>query len=113
MYWDALHRLVHNHQIIIDRPKGTKHPRYTHIIYPVDYGYLEGTTTVDNGGIDIFVGSLQDDSIKGVVCTVDELKNDAEIKIMYNCSDEEIHRVVEFLNNNYMSAIFLPKVDKY
>jgi len=29
--------------ILLDRPKGTVHPRYPDLIYPLDYGYLENT----------------------------------------------------------------------
>ncbi len=107
MYWEALGRLVKDHQIVIDRRKGNSHPRYSEMIYPLDYGYLERTTTVDGGGIDIFVGSLCSNIIQGIICTVDSKKNDAEIKIMYNCTECEIRSALEFLNGKCMSAIFV------
>jgi len=28
-------------EIVIDRPKGSHHPRYPEIVYPVDYGVPE------------------------------------------------------------------------
>ncbi len=108
-YWESLDRLVHEHDIVIDRKKGSTHSRYPDIIYPLDYGYLANTTTIDGNGIDIFVGSRSDDRIRGIICTVDSLKNDAEIKIMYNCTESEIAIAVEFLNNEYMSALFVAK----
>ena len=41
----------------------------------------------------------------GIVCTVDSLKEDAELKLLVGCTDEEIEVVREFHNNNdYMSA---------
>ncbi len=109
-YWESLDRLVHEHDIVIDRKKGSPHPRYPDIIYPMDYGYLANTTTIDGNGIDIFVGSRSDDRIRGIICTVDSLKNDAEFKIMYNCTESEIAIAVEFLNNEYMSALFVAKL---
>ena len=108
-YWESLDRLVHDNDIVIDRKKGSAHPRYPNIIYPLDYGYLANTTTIDGNGIDIFVGSRSDGHIQGIICTVDSLKNDAEIKIMYNCTESEIAIAVEFLNNEYMSALFVAK----
>jgi len=42
-------------------------PQY---IYPLDYGYLAGTTSADFGGIDIWPGSL-DRSVRGVIATID------------------------------------------
>lgn len=44
--------------IVIDRPKGSAHPRYPNLIYPFDYRYIKDTTAADGEGIDIWVGSL-------------------------------------------------------
>lgn len=106
-YWDALEKLVREHKIIIDRKKGSAHPKHPSMIFPLDYGYLLNTTTIDGGGIDIFVGSLTYNNIQGIICTVDSLKKDAEIKIMYNCTLSEIEDTLDFLNSCYMSAIFI------
>lgn len=40
-FWNAIDELVSNSEIVIDRPKGSVHPRYTDFIYKVDYGYLK------------------------------------------------------------------------
>ena len=56
-FWNALDKLVNNSEIIIDRPKGTSHPKYPDFIYRVDYGYLKDTTSMDGAGIDVWVGS--------------------------------------------------------
>ena len=40
-FWNALDELVKNSEIIIDRPKGTAHPKFPDFIYKVDYGYLK------------------------------------------------------------------------
>ena len=32
-FWDALDKLVANSEIVIDRPKGSAHPRYPELIY--------------------------------------------------------------------------------
>lgn len=45
-FWNALDELVSKSKIVIDRPKGTRHPKYPDILYKVDYGYLEGTTSM-------------------------------------------------------------------
>ena len=42
-FWLALDELVSKSGIIIDRPKGTRHPKYSDILYDVDYGYLKDT----------------------------------------------------------------------
>ena len=48
-FWKALDELVNNSEIIIDRPKGTAHPRYPDFIYQVDYGYLKDTSLIITG----------------------------------------------------------------
>lgn len=108
-YWDYLEKILENHEIIIDRPKGTAHPRYQEVIYPLDYGFLKDTTTVDGGGIDIFVGSKKHKKIEGVICTVDLKKSDAEIKVMFGCSQKEIQAALDFLNNKYMQGIYIKR----
>ncbi len=56
-FWNILDSLVHDSEIIIDRPKGTTHPKYPNFIYKVDYGYLKNTSSMDGAGIDVWVGS--------------------------------------------------------
>ena len=56
-FWKALDELVNHSEIMIDRPQGTAHPRYPDFIYKLDYGYLKDTSSMDGGGIDVWVGS--------------------------------------------------------
>ncbi len=56
-FWEYIDKLVESSEIIIDRPKGSIHPRFKDIIYPVDYGYMKNTKSNDNNEIDIWVGS--------------------------------------------------------
>ena len=55
-FWKAMTTLVTTNVIVIDRPKGSSHPRYGEAVYPFDYGYLENTTASDGGGIDVWLG---------------------------------------------------------
>ncbi len=41
-FWTALSNLVRSATLRVDRPKGSRHPRYPDRVYPLDYGYLEG-----------------------------------------------------------------------
>jgi len=104
---DYLQQLVDTSQIVIDRPKGSTHPRFSGKEYPVDYGYLQGTTSIDSSGVDMWVGSLGKQKIVGVLCTVDLLKRDTELKILLDCSDEEIRLIQNFVNDRDMRAIFI------
>lgn len=87
-FWAALDELVNHSKIIIDRPKGTAHPRYPNFIYQLDYGYLKDTSSMDGAGIDVWVGSGEK-KIDAIMCIVDLMKKDSEIKILIGCTEEE------------------------
>ena len=87
-FWKALDELVNNSDIIIDRPKGTAHPKYPNFIYKVDYGYLKETSSMDGAGIDVWVGSGVK-KIDAIMCIVDLIKKDSETKILIGCTEEE------------------------
>ncbi|MDE6474595.1 MAG: inorganic pyrophosphatase [Clostridia bacterium] len=109
-FWTAIDCLIDSHKIIIDRPKGTVHPKFNDFIYNVDYGYLENTKSMDNNGIDIFVGSKKDKYADCIICTIDLLKNDCEIKLLLSFTDEEKQIIYQALNNNpYMKGIMIKR----
>ena len=99
-FWTAIDTLIREQPITIDRPKNTPHPRHK-FIYPLDYGYLEGTTAMD-GGIDIWRGSLPEARCDAIICTVDLLKRDAEIKLLIGCNEGEKQAVLDFHNGTGM-----------
>ena len=98
-FWNALDKLVNNSEIIIDRPKGTAHPKYPDFIYGLDYGYLNNTSSMDCSGIDVWVGSAEK-KVNAVICTVDLMKRDSEIKILIGCTEEELKIVYETHNES-------------
>lgn len=107
-FWDTLDELVFNSEIIIDRPKGTSRPRFPDFIYKVDYGYLENTTAMDGGGIDVWVGSNKDKTVDAIICIVDLLKKDSEIKILIGCTEEEKQTVYKTHNETeYVKSILI------
>lgn len=99
-FWQALDKLVSNSKIVIDRPKGTKHPKYPDILYEVDYGYLKDTTSMDGDGIDVWKGSDVKQEIDAIICVVDLLKKDSEIKILIGCTEIEKEKIYRLHNNS-------------
>ena len=97
-FWTAIGSLVRESEIVIDRPKGSRHPRYPELVYPVDYGYLKNTTSMDGGGIDVWRGTDTHGRIDAIICTVDLYKKDSEIKILIGCSAAEKALIMGFLN---------------
>jgi inorganic pyrophosphatase len=110
LFWEYLEQIINENEIIIDRPKGTKHPKYNNMVYEVDYGYIKNTKSMDNGGIDVFVGSGNKGNIDTIFCIIDLLKKDSEIKIVIGCTEEEKNEIYNFLNNsNSMKAIMVKR----
>jgi inorganic pyrophosphatase len=96
-FFAKLNALLTISKIIIDRPKGSAHPRFNSIIYPLDYGYLDETSGGDGGGIDVWFGSLTSEKqIVAIAITVDTVKRDAEVKILVNCTDDELQIIAQF-----------------
>jgi len=109
-FWQALDKLLADSHIIIDRPKGSRHPRYPDCIYPLDYGYLENTASMDGSGIDIWRGSLPEETPCAIICTVDLLKRDSEIKLLLGCTEAETAAVLAFHNDSeYMKGILIQR----
>jgi inorganic pyrophosphatase len=97
-FWAKLDSLVENASVVVDRPKGSVHPRLPTLTYPLDYGFLSGTTSGDGHGVDVWIGSLKRRRVTGVVCTVDLSKRDAEVKILLGCSLAEQRRILALHN---------------
>ncbi|HBE72721.1 MAG TPA: inorganic pyrophosphatase [candidate division Zixibacteria bacterium] len=109
-FWESLESLLRSGEVVIDRPKGSRHPRYTDAVYPLDYGYVKGTLSLDNSGIDVWRGSGGTDRVTGALCTVDLDKRDSEVKILFDCTDEEKRTVLDFQNHQQMHAILIDRM---
>jgi inorganic pyrophosphatase len=105
-FWQTIMELAETGSIILDRPRGTAHPRYPDMIYPLDYGYLENTSASDGGGIDVWIGSKGGKTLTGILCTFDRLKRDAEIKLLIGCTLEDVETIQGF--NSDMATFFIP-----
>lgn len=105
--WETFNRLLQRSHLVIDRPRGKAHPRYPSLIYPLDYGYLEGTRAGDGAGIDVWVGSIPGHPLTGILCTYDMHKHDAEIKLVVGCTPEEVEIILAF-NDDFMRYLFIP-----
>lgn len=112
-FWSAMTELLTTNAIVIDRPRGSTHPRYGEVVYPLDYGYLENTTSSDGSGIDVWLGSLNSvinienmKTLTGILCTFDTLKRDAEIKLLIGCTEENIQVIQKF--HKEMHTLYVP-----
>lgn len=107
-FWKTLDEFVFSSEIIIDRPKGTVHPKYPDFMYKVDYGYLKNTSSMDGGGVDVWVGTAIEKYIDAIMVIIDLLKRDSEIKILISCTEEEKNIIYQTHNETpYMKGIMI------
>ncbi len=109
LFWKNLELLADGSTLVVDRPQGSVHPRHPECIYPHDYGYLEEILSSDGAGLDVWLGSLTDRRLTGILCTVDMLKRDVEIKLLLGCTPAEMDEICRHQNQGFMSAVLLPR----
>ncbi|WP_069146837.1 inorganic pyrophosphatase [Rhodococcus erythropolis] len=97
--FSALDHLAATSTVVIDRPRGSAHPRYPAAIYPLDYGYLDGTVSADGDGIDLFRGSAVGNGVVAMAVIADIDKKDVEVKILLECTADEIATAAAFLRD--------------
>ncbi len=93
---------------IIDRPLGSCHPRFPDMIYPINYGYIEGVIAGDGQEQDAYVFGTDKaiDTFEGKVIAVYHRFNDVEDKWIVsldgsNYSDYEILQSIQFQEQYY------------
>lgn len=77
---------------IIDRPLGSSHPRHPDMIYPVNYGYVEGVMADDGAEQDVYVFGTDEplEKFEGKVIRVFHRFNDAEDKWIVSLDGNDI-----------------------
>lgn len=101
--WQKIDSIVLSTNTVISQPKGSHHPSYLNMVYPVDYGYLE-----DTDAIKFFKGSLKKSSVDAIMIVADILKRDLEVKLMWGCTPEEEDEVLRFINQtDYQKGILV------
>ncbi len=108
-FWLKLDELIESNPLKIDRPRGSRHPRHEHFVYPFDYGYLEGTVSGDGDGVDVWLGSLPTKKVSAIVCTFDLEERDFEMKILVGCTGEDCRRILEIHNEDQQFGILVER----
>lgn len=108
-FWLTLDALVMKHPLIIDRPKGSRHPHHKSIIYPFDYGFLEGTKSGDGEGVDVWIGSLSIRKVNAIICTIDVEKPDFEMKLLVGCSPDDCVKILKIHNDGQQYGLLVER----
>ncbi len=100
--------------VTVDRMLGTAHPRYPNIIYPINYGYVEGIMAPDGDAQDAYIIGIDRplDSFSGPVIAVIHRYDDVEEKWVVapagsSYTREEIARAVEFQERFFDTEIIM------
>lgn len=89
-------------EVIIDRPLGSKHPKYG-FTYEVNYGYIKGVKAPDGEDIDAYYLGTEQllEKVRGIVkAIIHRLDNDDDKLVVMSknttMSDDEIEQAVNF-----------------
>lgn len=100
--------------VTVDRPIGSKHPKYNNIIYPINYGYIEGIIAPDGEEQDAYIVGVNIPlkQFTGKVIAIIHRKNDIENKWVVapdniSFSSEEIIHIVNFQEKFFNSEIIM------
>jgi inorganic pyrophosphatase len=95
----------------MDRPMGSRHPRYG-FVYPVNYGYVPGVPAPDGGNLDAYVLGVDEplEQFTGVcVAVLHRLDDDDEKLIVVPrgtaLSDQEIRAQTRFVEQYFKSEL--------
>ncbi len=67
----------------------------------------EGTCAADGNEIDVWVGDLPDRRLVGVICTVDLLKRDTEVKLLLGCTAQQMQRILAEHNTRFQGGLLI------
>ena len=100
--------------VVIDRKIGTRHPKRPHVIYPINYGYLEDVLSADGEGADAYVMGVNEpvDTFRGKVIALVHREDDIEDKLVVapegeSYTAEEIEKTVFFQEEAYRHSLIL------
>ena len=97
----------------IDRPLGSAHPRHPDMIYPINYGYVDGVFAGDGAEQDVYVFGISEPirTFTGTVTAVLHRLNDCEDKWIVSVNGsrpdrDEILRTIAFQEQFFMGELY-------
>lgn len=97
----------------IDRPLGSHHPRHPEMIYPINYGYVDGIIAGDGAEQDVYIFGTDKPiyEYEGKVIAVYHRLNDCEDKWIVSLddrphTDEEILEKISFQEQYFMGELY-------
>ncbi len=114
MNTDARQFLGKTVTVLVDRPLGSKHPKYGYV-YPVNYGFIENTLAPDGQEVDAYglgVEGPAEECSGQCIALIHRLKdNDDKLVVVpegTTMTDEEIRQITHFQEQYFESEIIRP-----
>ena len=100
--------------VIVDRPFGSIHPQHKDMVYPINYGYVDGIIAADGEEQDAYIIGVNEPikEFTGKVIAIIHRKNDIEDKWVvtkesYIFTKEEIKEATKFQEQYFDVEIFI------
>ena len=107
LFWQKVDTLILSSTVCLSHPKGSAHPQYPAMIYPVDYGYLKDTMSTESDPVHLYVGTDSDKRVNAIVISADILKKDCVAKLLIGCTEEEMSKIMRFMNQTEFQKTIL------
>jgi len=108
-FWNNLDKIIEKNGVEIDRPKGSRHPRFKEFVYPFDYGFVKFTKSSDCAELDVWIGTAGTNKVTGILNITDMDKSDAEMKLLYSCTEQEMMEIYRINNMIMMNGILIKR----
>lgn len=99
-------------RVVVDRPKESRHPEHPDMIYPINYGYIEGTIAADGEEQDAYILGVDEPIAEfvGRVIAVIHREDDVEDKWVVagensKFTEEQIRNLTDFQEQYFKSTI--------
>ena len=100
--------------VTVDRPIGSRHPKYPDLVYPVNYGYVEGIIAPDGEEQDAYILGVKEavkefsGSLIAIIHREDDIEDKWVIAPEGMCfTVEEIKKLTYFQEKYFKSKITL------
>ena len=101
-------------KVTVDRPLGSHHPNYEDLIYPINYGYIEGIISPDGEEQDAYILGIDKpvERFTGKIIAIVHRINDVEDKWVVapenvHYTKEEIIKQIEFQEKFFKYEIIM------
>jgi inorganic pyrophosphatase len=99
-------------KVIVDRPLGSVHPMHEDLIYPINYGYIEGIFAMDKQEQDAYILGVHEPikEFTGEVIAIVIRKDDVECKwvvapVGVSYTKSEISDLISFQERYFQSEV--------